>query len=192
MSLQLENVEMMVGTMGKSDYLVIGERDGLYIGLKPVVERAYASAFGLPIPAIAVGIRLRVAKAPEAAIVNAGANAEVAYPHIEFEKKDDERASLFRGGVAPILDASSYQGVLDQIANDESEAVKLAKHVLEMLKDEDLNKGLSREAVMGWVVDNIHEKAKSMLDEAKGITGQHPVTGEVLEFKPAGNPEVKH
>lgn len=114
----MQNQTMMLGTTGNNDYLVIHEKDGLRLGVKPVFEFTMTPAG----PGTVIGVRVRVAANPtdteSPKVINVGHTAKTAYPQFPYDKADDVRASRFIGCFIPGIPESQDE-VVKKLSEDD-------------------------------------------------------------------------
>lgn len=91
-------MEMMVGSEGKEDYLIIAYHGQAAIGLKPVIEPFFSKETG---EAFLLGARVRLAAAPGKALISAKHVANTIYHMIPWQKYAEDRVSVFLGAVVP-------------------------------------------------------------------------------------------
>ena len=105
-------MEMLKGTTGYSDYAIVGRREHLVLGMKPVIELVtmVTEALGDDVPNTApaalmnVGVRVRVAQDPddEVRVPNVGSVVHLTYKKVSFGKKCPGYASFFLGLSGPV------------------------------------------------------------------------------------------
>lgn len=91
-------MQMMVGSEGKEDYLIIALQGQAAVGIKPVIEPFVSQETG---EAFLLGVRVRLAASPGKALISAEHVAKSIYPMIPWQKFAADRVSVFLGSVVP-------------------------------------------------------------------------------------------
>lgn len=107
--METQEKQMMQGSEGKNDYLIIAVQGQVAIGIKPVIEPFVSKENG---EAFLLGIRLRLASAPGQAILNAEHAAKTLFPMIPWQKFAADRVSVFLGAIVPPFPAGMKLEVL--------------------------------------------------------------------------------
>jgi len=169
---------MMQGSEGKMDYIIAAKCGSAAIGVNPVIEAAIGEDGS---PRILIGARIRLAAAPGETILSASHVAKTLCPAIPWQKKDNERCSVFLGSlVPPFPDDFTPDSLIVTLTESEffDKIMECAAPIY------DVKDGLiiaDADEVLGFIVERFKEVSSSFLKLKKS----YPVDGsKVIPFKP--------
>lgn len=197
------NAEMMTGTTGKSDYLIVQKGDKMQLGLKPVFE------FDGPM-SVAVGLRIRASmmEKPEtgepSSVVNlmdvksqaaVGDEAVKTYPGLTFHKVRPSYASTFMGTVVPVHQFNGPEDLWGKLEEHEF-FTKLKATATEHIFSKVEGMLYPQEDIWGFIMQAYSERLEALSGsptEAKKKQKEpgDPTQSSILSFPGSGKP-TKH
>jgi len=202
----IENAEMINGTGGKPEYVVIQAANSMALGLKPVWERDSPMT-------LSVGLRIRAVMhelddSPKAAedgkdsnvlnlnpkvgttIAGVGGKAQSVYPNITFTKVKHNYASVFIGTVVP-LSAVEGPKALWALLEEGHFFDKVTENANPMLFGEDCPElRYPKEDILAHWKETITEKYQDMCKELGVSDAEEEKEADVLEFPIPGKDNV--
>lgn len=171
---------MMRGTDGGYDYIVVCETDCLRIGIKPLIEVKGSTkdlTTGVSELLFLAGIRIRAEKRTEDTIVNVGKVVDKLIPKVTWAKRDEHRASTVIA-----CDSVRSEGWVDETTF--IEGLKAHSYVMQMWLA--LTKTLQEEHepvakfkdVEKFFIAEITKEVKSILNRARELK---------VRFEPKGS-----
>jgi hypothetical protein len=158
-TVSFEGAEMMSGTGGQTDYLVIYKGDTLKIGLKAVFE---GDGF---IPAVAIGIRVRAASVGGTVEqMDVGKAAVAQFQFLPFKKIKKDYASLFIGTMFPVAAFSSPEEMLSTV-KENGYFDKLFEVFDKTVEGSDIPFLFPVDALHDYVYASIEKKVNDLMDK---------------------------
>lgn len=156
---------MMIGTDGKPDYLLFARKGMIGLGVKPNLI-AEGKAKGTTY----IGLRLRSAPLPEGAIPDDGVvnfqhmklGLQDAWPEVEWEKADAERASTSIGMLVKGTPKTAAKELLTALGPDKLPQ-QITDYLITLCGEEHLT--MPKEVIRQWLQDFY----KPIVDKLKGI-----------------------
>ncbi|NOQ30281.1 MAG: hypothetical protein GQ570_04065 [Helicobacteraceae bacterium] len=190
--MQLENAQMVSGTTGNPDYLVISTSQGLCLSIKPVFEPAQG--------VVVIGVRLRAMEYTDieskvATIVankNIGKYALEVFSDIPFKKVQSSYASVFIGTPLHITSKEEFVA-LEDILNEKNLLGELKGVWGGILDKSDIPLNHDLKDIESYITEAIVDTFKGVL-QSYGITSEKKPSksnpAKVLAFP--SNDKTKH